>query len=152
MSNLVAQATTILRANGGRMTVQRRLILETLEALGGHPTAEQVYVAALEQDASLSFSTVYRTLSWLADAGLVSARRLQTGRDDRCEHFEVSVPVEHYHFICTECGQVTEFESPYIEKIKAQFAEQHQASVKRASLTLYGVCSICRAKHKTITE
>ncbi len=50
MSTLVAQAEEQLRATGGRMTSQRRLILHAFEELGGHPTAEEILVAARDHD------------------------------------------------------------------------------------------------------
>ena len=43
MAQLTREAAITLRSTGGRMTTQRRLILETLESLGGHPTADEVY-------------------------------------------------------------------------------------------------------------
>ncbi len=87
MVNLVSQASKALRANGGRMTAQRRLILETLDELGGHPTAEQVYNAVRQRVPTINPSTVYRTLSWLAEAGLVRPRQLRVGPSDRSERF-----------------------------------------------------------------
>ncbi len=146
MDALMTQATAQLRSTGGRMTVQRRLILETLETLGGHPTAEEVYALVQERDPSLNPSTVYRTLAWLESAGLVSHCHLDAGPDgEHSERYDPVTPVEHHHFICTGCGQVIEFASPRIEGIKAAFAAQYNATVERAALSLYGTCAGCRA-------
>ena len=143
MSGLVLQATETLRATGGRMTAQRRVILEALDTLGGHPTAEQVHQAAARQDEAINLSTVYRTLGWLAENGLIRPRRLRTGESDRCQRFEPAPPAEHHHFVCTRCGQVIEFQSPHIERVKAEIADQIAATIERATLTLYGVCDAC---------
>jgi|YNPNPStandDraft_1061719.scaffolds.fasta_scaffold08136_1 Fe2+ or Zn2+ uptake regulation protein len=148
MGSLLSRATAALRANGGRMTAQRRLILETLDALGGHPTAEQVYNAARQRVPTINPSTVYRTLSWLADAGLVRPRQLRAGPGDRSERFEPSPRGEHFHFVCVGCGQVIEFESPEVERIRLQFCQQHQVVIERASLTFYGWCESCRGDRK----
>jgi len=143
------EATATARASGGRMTAQRRLVLETLQSLGGHPTAEEVYRATREHDASIHPSTVYRTLDWLEAAGLVSHRHLDAGlNDERCERFDPAVPLEHHHFVCTGCGQVIEFASPRIEEAKAEFAEKYRARVSQASLTLYGLCAECRSSRR----
>jgi Fe2+ or Zn2+ uptake regulation protein len=142
MAGLVNQATDAFRAAGGRMTVQRRLIVETLEALGGHPTAEQVYQAARRHDLTLHPTTVYRTLSWLAEAGLVGSRHMEP-RGDRCEHFEPASRSEHHHFVCAECGRVIEFAAPPLERIKKDFARRHGVRVDAASLTLHGLCRAC---------
>lgn len=146
MAQLVQEATQALRSSGGRMTVQRRLILETLETLGGHPTAEEVYALVQERDPRLNASTVYRTLAWLEGVGLVSHCHLDSGPDgERSERYDPVTPVEHHHFICTGCGQVTEFASPQIEAIKSEYATGHGVAVEKAALTLYGLCAPCRA-------
>jgi Fe2+ or Zn2+ uptake regulation protein len=145
VSRLVAQASGILRQSGGRMTTQRRLILETLDEMGGHPTADQICRTVRTQDASINPSTIYRTLGWLAEAGLVDARHLAPGRSSgRREQFDPSVPAEHHHFVCTGCGTVVEFASPQIELAKQEFSHAQGVTVERASLTLYGLCAVCQ--------
>ncbi len=145
MLALTEEATAALHAHGGRMTAQRQLILATLESLGGHPTAEEVLAAARLRDARLNPSTVYRTLAWLENAGLVSHCHLDSGADgEHCERYDPVTPVEHHHFICRACGQVTEFESRALPGIKEQFGRQHGALIERAALTLYGVCGKCQ--------
>jgi Fe2+ or Zn2+ uptake regulation protein len=144
MSQLSQEAALALRSTGGRMTVQRRLILETLETLGGHPTADEVYAVVQERDPRLNPSTVYRTLAWLESAGLVSHCHLDAGPDgEHSERYDPVTPVEHHHFVCTVCGRVIEFETPQLDAIKAGFAAEHQVTVDRASLTLYGQCAAC---------
>jgi Fe2+ or Zn2+ uptake regulation protein len=144
VSRLVAQASGILHQCGGRMTTQRRLILETLDEIGGHPTADQIYRIVCAQDPSINPSTVYRTLGWLAEAGLVDARHLAPGRSGgRGEQFDPSFPAEHHHFVCTGCGKVVEFASPDIERAKQEFSHTQGVTVDRASLTLYGLCAGC---------
>ena len=143
MNTLLLQATEALRASGGRMTAQRRAILETLQDLGGHPTADQVYTAARERDDTVHPTTVYRTLGWLADAGLVNPCHLEL-RGDRCEHFDPAPPTEHHHFVCSGCGRVIEFRSEAIEELKALFARQYRVSIERAFLSMHGLCQQCR--------
>ncbi len=129
------------------MTVQRRLILETLDGMGGHPTAEQICRIVRSQDPSINPSTVYRTLGWLAEAGLVDARHLGPGRSSgRREQFDPTFPPEHHHFVCRVCGKVVEFTSPQIERAKQEFSRAQGAAVERASLTLYGLCAACQNK------
>lgn len=145
MRDLMIEAAATARAGGGRMTAQRRLILQTLHDLGGHPTADEICAAARQRDASLHPSTVYRTLAWLENAGLVDHCHLDAGPENRhSERFDPVTPVEHHHFVCTACNRVIEFEAAHVEVIKQEFAEQHGAAVERATLTLYGLCPACR--------
>lgn len=148
MSRLAREAAITLRTSGGRMTTQRRLILETLEALGGHPTADEVYAVVQARNPRLNPSTVYRTLTWLENAGLVSHCHLDAGpTGERSERYDPVTPIEHHHFVCTTCGQVIEFEAPQLETIKAKFVAAHHVMVDKAALTLYGQCATCKDKH-----
>lgn len=139
---MVREVGKRLRAQGGRMTTQRRLILETLEALSDHPTAEELFARARQQDPSLNLSTVYRTLRLLEQEDLVSPRVFHEER--RQERFDAAYPSEHHHFMCTSCKSVIEFETDLIGQIKRQFERQNGARVETGSIVLYGLCDRCR--------
>jgi Fe2+ or Zn2+ uptake regulation protein len=126
------------------MTSQRRLILQTLERLSGHPTAEQLFQIVRRQDSSLSLSTIYRTLRWLQEEDLVSTRLFDEER--RQERFDPAFPSEHHHFMCTACKSVIEFDTQLIDSIKTQFERQTGAQVQVGSIVLYGLCARCREK------
>ncbi len=145
MSELLVRETQALRGSGGRMTAQRRTIIQTLERMGGHPTADEIYAASRACDTQINPSTVYRTLSWLEQAGLLSPAWLGPERCRRQEPLSETLPPGHHHFVCSGCGQVLEFRTPDIEAVKAAFARAHGARVTRATLTLYGQCAACRA-------
>lgn len=124
------------------MTQQRRIILEALECLGCHPTAEELYATVQQRDASVNLSTIYRTLRWLEQEGLVSARRFDEGRCQ--ERFDPASPSQHYHFLCTRCKEVIEFDSPVLNAVKSQFEARSGSRVESISVTLYGLCKRCR--------
>ena len=131
-----------LRAQGGRMTSQRRLLLSILESLKEHPTAEELFTLASKQDPALNLSTVYRTMRWLEGERLVSARVFAEER--RQERFDAALPSEHHHFMCTNCKEVIEFDSDQFNTIKSQFQDQNEARVLTGSIVLYGLCANCR--------
>ena len=141
MGKLVQEVSKRLHAQDGRMTIQRRLILETLEALRDHPTAEELFALARQQDPSLNLSTVYRTLRLLEQEDLVSTRIFNEER--RQERFDAAYPSEHHHFMCTACKSVIEFETGLIGQIKMQFERQNGARVETGSIVLYGLCVQC---------
>jgi Fe2+ or Zn2+ uptake regulation protein len=143
MSDLVATSLERLHAQGGRMTAQRRLILETLVEMSSHPTAEELFQLAQESDPSLHLSTVYRTLRWLEQEGLVQTRLFNDAR--RQERFDPTPTAEHYHFVCTGCKSVIEFDNLLVNVIKAQFELHSGAEVDSGSVTLYGLCAACRS-------
>lgn len=141
MTALFQETSKRLHLQGGRMTSQRRLILQILEGLTSHPTAEEVYQLAHQQDATLNLSTVYRTLRWLEQENLVSARVFQEER--RQERFDPAYPSEHHHFMCTECKKVIEFDSRLFDKVKSEFERASSAFVQTGTIVLYGVCCTC---------
>ncbi len=142
-ANLLDQVTDKLHAEGGRMTAQRRLILEVLEECPGHPTAEEIYQQARQSDATLHLSTVYRTLRWLEEEGFVSPRWFEDER--RTERFDTLTDAEkdHFHFRCRICNRIVEFPELLIETIKAGYESHYGGKVESASLTLYGICEKC---------
>ena len=50
-----------------RNTRQRQLVLEAVQELCDHPTADEIYLRVREQDDHISRGTVYRNLHLLAD-------------------------------------------------------------------------------------
>lgn len=141
MSDLLLKTQKRIQSQGGRMTPQRRMIVETLQELGNHPTAEEIHAIVSKRDSSLHLSTVYRTLRWLEQEGLVSTHYFG---DERQERFDPSLPSEHYHFVCSQCRKIIEFDSLLVNTIKAQFELHSGAEVETGSVVLYGVCAVCR--------
>ncbi len=60
-----------LRSHGIRMTRQRCVVAEVLEAIGGFPTVEEVYASAVDRLPDLSRATVYNSLQTFAATGEV---------------------------------------------------------------------------------
>jgi Fe2+ or Zn2+ uptake regulation protein len=144
MDSLLEKTALRLQETGGRLTSQRRLIVQVLENLDSHPTAEELHDLVKEYDANVHLSTVYRTLRWLEEEGLVSARVFND--ELRQERFDPVAPIEHYHFLCMHCKKVIEFNTLLVNAIKAQFELHSGAMVETGSVVLYGVCADCRSQ------
>jgi Fur family ferric uptake transcriptional regulator len=142
MGDLLSAAKERLHAQGGRLTAQRRLLFSILDSLGEHPTAEELFILAQENDPDINLSTVYRTLSWLEAQNLISTRVFD--EDRRQARFDPALPSEHHHFMCTSCRSVIEFDSHLFASIKSQFQELNGAVVTTGSVVLYGLCSDCQ--------
>lgn len=147
MSTLLNDAAQILQIQGGRMTEQRRLILETLASLESHPSAEELHIIVQEQYPDIHLSTVYRTLRWLEQEGLVSSRWFEGER--RQERFDPGLPIEHHHFLCNKCKKVIEFDHHLVDEIVHQFELDSRAQIEATTLVLYGTCANCRHRSKT---
>jgi Fe2+ or Zn2+ uptake regulation protein len=141
--SLLAEATKRLHSHGGRLTPQRSLILQILEATPGHPTAVEIYLQVKQHLPNVHLSTIYRTLRWLQEEGLVNPRVF--AEPTRQERFDANHPSEHSHFFCQSCGEVVEFVEPALkDQITSNFEAHTGAQVKQASLVLYGTCAKCQ--------
>ncbi len=145
MSTLYQRALRRLHAQGGRMTRQRRLIIETLAEMSGHPTAEELFARVRVREPRIHLSTVYRTLRWLQEERLIQGRRFED--QPRLERFDPNLPADHFHFLCRQCGAVIEFDPPpESQAILQRFAARSGCQVTSATMTLYGLCPDCQSE------
>ncbi len=132
-----------IKKSGLRKTAQRDLIMETFLRNEEHLTSEDLYWLVHKQDASVGYTTVYRTLKLLIEAGL--AREVRFG--DNRTYYEHHYDHEHHdHMICTACGQVFEFFSPEIESMQDKMADKLNFHPTHHSLRIWGLCSACKKK------
>lgn len=133
-----------LRAAGLRVTAPRALILGILRRSGQHLDASEIHAAARRHNPGLSLATVYRTMRALRRAGLVEQRYLGPGRAQ--DHFEAAGSPEHYHFTCSACGRVFEFETPLVARVQADLEARLGWLVRQAIVSLEGLCQACRER------
>ncbi len=142
MTQFSTQAKAAIAAEGGRMTLQRQIILDVIDRSRVHLTADDITARAQRLDRTINPSTVYRTLSLLKARGLIKARYYD--QDSHREVFEPTPNTEHYHFTCSRCGQVIEFESKHVPALRAQLQNDFGVEVRTACLCLTGLCAKCR--------
>jgi len=130
-----------LTAEGGRMTLQRQIILDVIDRSRQHLTADDIIARAQQLDRSLNPSTVYRTLALLKERGLIKSRYYD--QDSHREVFEPTPKTEHYHFTCLRCNNVIEFESKHMPALRAQLQNEFGVEVQTACLCLTGLCEKC---------
>lgn len=140
-SDLSQRLQDALRAAGGRLTPQRRLILQVLEASDEHLDAETLYEQVKARDPGVSLATVYRTLAVLRELGLVEEHRL----GEEHGHFEAVHDMLHYHFTCLRCGDVIEFDTPLVAQIEQELHDRQGVHVVSSQLHLEGYCAKCQA-------
>ena len=121
------------RTGGVRITRQRLALFRVLAAADDHPDANEVHRRARDIDASVSLSTVYRTLSLLEAQGIVHRHAFE-GESAR---FETADMPHHDHLIDVENGTVLEFRSEKIEKLQAEIAAEFGYDLVRHRLELY---------------
>ena len=123
-----------LRRQGVRITRQRRIILGILSEPGDHPDALEIFRRAVALDASISLSTVYRTMKLLGDMGAIHRHAFEGGPS----RFEQAGGEHHDHLIDIETGDVIEFKSDRIEALQDEIAKSLGYDIVHHRLELYG--------------
>ncbi len=120
---------------GLKMTDQRRVISRVLAEATDHPDVEEVHRRAVAIDPHISIATVYRTMRLFQDAQVID--RLDFG-DGRARYEEK--PEEHHdHLINLQTGEVVEFTSEELERLKTIIARELGYELVGHRLELYGV-------------
>ena len=120
-------------------TKQREAILAVFLNIQGHVTSEDLYRKVREEHPHVGYTTVYRTMKLLCEAGLASERHF----DDGITRYEIEHE-HHDHLVCTRCGKIIEFDCEMIESAQERIAKGHDFRVLRHRHELYGHCSSCR--------
>lgn len=135
-----AEFAQSLRDAGLRVTQQRMIVLSVLMDSVDHPTADELFARTKEIDGSVSFATVYRTLSALEEAGLV--RKLNFEQDPA--RFEITPAAEHDHMVDVESGEVIEVSSEEINRLR-------QAQLEKMGYEIISQSTLIRARKKPAT-
>jgi Fur family ferric uptake transcriptional regulator len=128
----------LLRARGLRVTPQRRLVVEAVEALG-HSTPEQICERVQQELPSVNLSTVYRTLELLEDLGVVSHTHLGHGAPT----YHPASHADHLHLVCRRCGGVEEADLRHAGGLARGVAGEHGFVTDLGHLSLHGLCGGC---------
>jgi Fur family ferric uptake transcriptional regulator len=129
-----------LGEHGLKQTKQREAILDVFLSAGGHLTSEEVFRAVRELHSNIGYTTVYRTMKLLCEAGLASEHHF----DDGITRYEIEHE-HHDHLVCVKCGKIIEFECEAIEVSQNDIAERYGFRILRHRHELYGHCASCCA-------
>lgn len=89
---------------GVKLTGQRRLVLDVLEAATDHPCTHEIHRRALGHDHRIGVATVYRTLNRLVAAGIVTRHVFRDGK----ARYERCGKAPHPHLIDLATGEIVE--------------------------------------------
>ena len=123
-----------LREAGVRITRPRRAILKILSETTDHPDAMELFRRAVILDASISLSTVYRTMKLLEDKGEIQRHAFAGGP----ARFEQAAGEHHDHLIDIDTGDVIEFHSDKIEELQEEIARALGYDIVHHRFELYG--------------
>ncbi len=121
------------------LTPQREAVLFVVQNSRHHPTANEVFHAARKRLPSISFATVYNSLRYLKEQGLI--HEITFG--DAASRYDRETE-RHDHAICTKCGKLADFDLPEMVDLFRSAARKSRFKAESVHLTLVGICPECR--------
>lgn len=141
----IEAAEAALREQGFRSGAARSTVLQAVGAQDCVSTAQEIADRLREGGSSVGVATVYRTLEVLEELKLV--QRLDLGGSSA--RFEPALPGgedHHHHFICDDCGRITPFDDPGLEKAIHGLGARLGHQVDDHDVILSGRCSNCSSE------
>jgi Fe2+ or Zn2+ uptake regulation protein len=144
-----------LRAEGLKLTAQRRAIVQQFASDESHPTAQELFERLRGEFPKMSFATVYNTLDALTHAGLSSTLRFSPaskiskgdsgGREANAARFDPNIE-PHHHAVCDRCGSVSDVPARQAPAEAAMRMLEETApgfSLRSVERIYRGLCSSC---------
>jgi Fur family transcriptional regulator, ferric uptake regulator len=128
----------VFRSKGIPLTRQRRLVWDNFAAASHAATITEVAEAL--RDEGVGQATVYRTVTLLAELGLLC--RVQDRRGDICF---TAAPIGHRHpLVCGICRRVVRFDGDGdLGDLERRLADETGFSIYGHHLEVYGICAQC---------
>lgn len=117
------------------MSVQRRVIAESLDGEHRHVTADELWRTARGRMPEIGRATVYKALDAFVASGQVRELRFGPGP----AHFDPNGNIHHDHLVCQRCERVWD-----VAQATAARPDCEGFSVEYSESTHYGVCDACR--------
>ena len=131
----------LLHEKGYRLTSQRQLVLDAVCEAGGHATPDEITERVQQHSPAINRTTVYRTLEFLCDIGLVTSTTLHGGH----LAYELAGKEQHHRLICRVCGDEKTIPPKLVAPMLSAVSKTYDFQViELIHLTLFGVCTVCR--------
>jgi Fur family ferric uptake transcriptional regulator len=125
-----------------RLTNQRRVIIEELQRLRSHPTADELYEIVRRRLPHISLGTVYRNLEFLAGKGII--KKLEIGGAQK--RFDADLD-NHQHIRCTKCGRIDDLpEGTAVTHCDREALESTGYEIIDRRVEFIGICPDCRSR------
>lgn len=128
-----------IQAQGERLTIQRRLVLEALCCQRGHQTIAQIRERIQANGHDLPEPTIYRILQWLKDRRVIS----QTDMGEASVVYELITTPPHHHLICLNCGKVIEVDDQFFATLRQSLRDCCDFEPRIEHMAIYGTCADC---------
>jgi len=106
---------------GLKVTPQRIRVMEVIEELDFHPTAENILEHIRKTDPNISSGTVYKVLEALVNNDLI--KKVKTEKD--VMRYD-GVLENHHHLYCIKCDYIEDYVNEKLDKVLADFFEENK--------------------------
>ena len=121
------------------LTKQRRAVLQVIRDSDEHLTANEIYEHARRLLPTISFATVYNSLRYLKNEGLIGEVRF--GAD--CTRYDRTLD-RHDHAICDNCGKLVDLKLSIPDGLIKEASRRSKFKAGSIEVTLHGLCPECR--------
>ena len=139
----LARFEEVCRKSGAKLTHQRMEIFREVTQTDEHPDVEKVFRGVRKRMPTVSMDTVYRTLWWLKDLGLVT----MLGPPRERARFDANLS-RHHHFVCTQCGLTRDFYSDEFDSLELPDSVLTIGRAEEIQVEVKGLCLKCAACRK----
>ena len=120
------------------LTKQRQAVLQVIRESDEHLTANEVFENARRVLPGISFATVYNSLRYLKQEGLIGEVRF--GNDATRYDRKLT---RHDHALCNKCGKLVDLELSIPVGLIEQASALSSFEAESVELTLRGLCPEC---------
>lgn len=135
---MIQASDEALREANLRATRQRRTVLAALQQRPDAVTAQDLHRELRQAGESVGLTTVYRTLTALADAGF-----LDTFTRAGEQAFRLCGGTHHHHLVCETCNRVEEITADEVERWVGEVATRRGYQVTGHRADIFGICPAC---------
>ncbi len=120
------------------LTKQRESVLRVIRDSDRHLTANEVFSDARRLLPGISFATVYNSLNYLKNKGLIG--EIKFGTDANLYDRKLT---RHDHALCNNCGKLVDLELNIPTELFEEAANRSKFKPETIELTLRGLCPEC---------
>jgi Fur family peroxide stress response transcriptional regulator len=130
-----------------RKSRQRERILQAIMASKAHPTAQEVYGTLKRELPRLSLGNVYRNIGILLEEERIVSGEFGNGT----VRYDATVN-GHYHFVCEECGSVSDMQLPVQDGLMAAARKLSRNIIVSHTIRFFGICALCAQKSRDMDD
>ena len=124
---------------GVRSTKQRTAVFNALEHFDDFRSTQEIHDYLRHEGTTVGLSTVYRTLTALAESGDVDV----IVREDGESVYRSCSDTHHHHLVCRACGRTVEVDGPAVERWAVKVSAEHGFTDVSHTLEIFGLCGDC---------